>query len=92
MSSLSTQRNLWTLRLYYFFLAGGGGFLFPFINLFFTQRGLSGTQISWLSTSASLAALIVAPWWGRRSDATAHPRRLLQFGLLATSVCNLALS
>jgi MFS transporter, PPP family, 3-phenylpropionic acid transporter len=92
MSSLASQRNLWTLRLYYFLLIGGGGFLFPFINLFYTQQGLSGAEIGLLSTFASLAALIAAPWWGRRSDATSHPRRLLQFGLLATSVCMLALS
>jgi PPP family 3-phenylpropionic acid transporter len=92
MHSLTSQRNLWTLRLYYFLLIGGGGFLFPFINLFYTQQGLSGTQIGLLSTVASLAALIAAPWWGRRSDATSHPRRLLQFGLLATSLCMLALS
>ena len=89
---MPAQRNLWTLRLYYFLLIGGGGFLFPFINLFYTQQGLSGTEIGWLSTMASLVALIVAPWWGRRSDATTHPRRLLQFGLLATSLCMLALS
>jgi PPP family 3-phenylpropionic acid transporter len=89
---MPTQRNLWTLRFYYFLLIGGGGFLFPFINLFYTQQGLSGTEIGWLSTMASLVALIVAPWWGRRSDATTHPRRLLQFGLLATSLCMLALS
>ena len=89
---MPAQRNLWTLRLYYFLLIGGGGFLFPFINLFYTQQGLSGTEIGWLSTMASLVALIVAPWWGRRSDATPHPRRLLQFGLLATSLCMLALS
>ena len=92
MSSLASQRNLWTLRLYYFLLIGGGGFLFPFINLFYTQQGLSGTQIGLLSTIASLAALIAAPWWGRRSDVTSHPRRLLQFGLLATALCMLALS
>jgi PPP family 3-phenylpropionic acid transporter len=92
MSLITPQRNLWTLRLYYFLLIGGGGFLFPFINLFYTQQGLSGTEIGLLSTIASLVALIAAPWWGRRSDATAHPRRLLQFGLLATSLCMLALS
>jgi MFS transporter, PPP family, 3-phenylpropionic acid transporter len=92
MPSLASQRNLWTLRLYYFMLIGSGGFLFPFINLFYTQQGLSGTEIGLLSTFASLAALIAAPWWGRRSDATSHPRRLLQFGLLVTSLCMLALS
>ncbi len=45
MSPLASQRNLWTLRLYYFVLIGSGGFLFPFINLFYTQQGLSGTEI-----------------------------------------------
>ena len=70
MSSLAPQRNLSTLRLYYFLLIGGGGFLFPFINLFYTQQGLSGTEIGLLSTFASLAALIAAPWWGRRGDST----------------------
>ncbi len=92
MSSLASQRNLWTLRLYYFMLIGSGGFLFPFINLFYMQQGLTGTEIGLLSTSASLAALLAAPWWGRRSDVTSHPRRLLQFGLLATSLCMLILS
>lgn len=92
MRSFAPQRNLWTLRLYYFLLIGGGGFLFPFINLFYTQQGLSGTEIGLLSTVASLVALIAAPWWGRRSDVTAQPRRLLQFGLLATSLCMLVLS
>src|SRR5512139_402449 len=92
MPTFTSQRNLWTLRLYYFMLIGGGGFLFPFINLFYTRQGLSGTEIGLLSTFASLAALIAAPGWGRRSDATLHPRRLLQFGLLATSLCMLALS
>ncbi len=92
MSSLTPQRNLWTLRLYYFMLIGGSGFLFPFVNQFYRQQGLSGTEIGLLSTFASLAALIAAPWWGRRSDASAQPRRLLQFGLFATSLCMLALS
>ena len=92
MSLLPAQRNLGTLRLYYFLLIGGGGFLFPFINLFFVARGLSGTEIGLLSTVASLAVLIAAPWWGRHSDRTVQPRRLLQFGLLATSLCMLALS
>jgi MFS family permease len=82
MTLLASQRNLWTLRLYYFLLIGGGGFLFPFINLFYTQQGLSGTEIGLLGTFASLAALIAAPWWGRRSDVASQPRRLY------SSVCS----
>jgi MFS family permease len=86
------RNSLWNLRFYYFMLAAGGGFLFPFINLFYANRGLSGTEIGLLGTVGSIAALVVAPLWGRYSDAAPSPRRVLQFGMLATSVCMLCLS
>jgi PPP family 3-phenylpropionic acid transporter len=86
------RNSLWNLRFYYFMLTAGGGFLAPFINLFFVDRGLSGTEIGLLGTVSSIAALVVAPLWGRYSDAALNPRRVLQFGMLATSVCMLCLS
>lgn len=87
-----TKRNLSILRSYYFLLGVGGGFLLPFLALFFKQQGLSGTQIGLLSTFAGLAALIAAPIWGRLSDAASKPRRLLQFELLASACLMLLLS
>ncbi len=87
-----TKRNLSILRSYYFLLGVGGGFLLPFLALFFKQQGLSGTQIGLLSTFAGLAALIAAPLWGRFSDAASKPRRLLQFELLASACLMLVLS
>lgn len=86
------QRNLSTLRFYYLTLGVGGGFLLPFLALFYQQQGLSGTQIGLLSTFAGLAALIAAPIWGRLSDAAVRPRRLLQFELLASACLMLILS
>jgi len=70
---LST-RNLSILRFYYLLLGIGGGFLSPFISLFYKQQGLSGTQIGLLATFAGMAALLAAPLWGRLSDAAARPR------------------
>jgi MFS transporter, PPP family, 3-phenylpropionic acid transporter len=87
-----TKRNLSILRSYYFLLGVGGGFLLPFLALFFKQQGLSGTQIGLLSTFAGLAALIAAPIWGRLGDAASKPRRLLQFELLASACLMLLLS
>jgi PPP family 3-phenylpropionic acid transporter len=88
----STQRNLSILRFYYLLLGVGGGFLLPFLALFYQQQGLSGTQIGLLSTFAGLAALIAAPIWGRLSDAAVRPRRLLQFELIASACLMLLLS
>lgn len=86
------QRNLSILRFYYLLLGVGGGFLLPFLALFYQQQGLSGTQIGLLSTFAGLAALIAAPIWGRLSDAAIRPRRLLQFELIASACLMLLLS
>jgi PPP family 3-phenylpropionic acid transporter len=85
-------RNLSTLRFYYLLLGVGGGFLSPFITLFYKQQGLSGTQIGLLATFAGMAALVAAPLWGRLSDAAAHPRRWLQVELVASCACLLLLS
>jgi MFS family permease len=53
---------------------------------------LSGTEIGLLGTFSAIAALMAAPAWGRYSDAASNPRRVLQFGLVATSVCMVGLS
>src|SRR5512139_1855694 len=86
------QRNLSILRSYYLLLGVGGGFLSPFIALFYQQQGLSGTEIGLLATFAGMAALVAAPLWGHLSDAAAHPRRWLQVELAASCVCLLLLS
>ncbi len=87
-----SQRNLNWLRLYYLALGGGGGFLSPFISLFYQKQGLSGTEIGLLSTFVGVAALLIAPQWGRLSDAATAPRRWLQLELIASSICMLVLS
>jgi MFS transporter, PPP family, 3-phenylpropionic acid transporter len=89
---LASNRNLAILRSYYLMLGIGGGFLSPFLSLFYKQQGLSGTQIGLLATFAGMAALIAAPLWGRLSDAAIHPRRWLQVELIASCVCLLLLS
>ena len=62
------NRNLTFIRLYYLFWLGAGGFIYPFISLFYKQQGLSGTQMGLLGTIGSIIGLISAPLIGQISD------------------------
>jgi MFS transporter, PPP family, 3-phenylpropionic acid transporter len=88
----ANNRVLWGIRLYYFAWLGSGGFLLPFINLFYIRQGLTGAEVGSLSTVGAIVTIIVAPLWGRWSDSTSHPRRLLQISLLGLAVSYVFLS
>ncbi len=79
------------MRLFMLLFIGGGGFLFPFVSLFYHYNGLSGTQIGLLGALGAGAGLLVAPFWGARSDRTSRPVRVMQGGLLATALVALIL-
>ena len=89
---MSPRTSLWLMRIYYLLWTGAGGFIFPFISLFYAERGLSGTQMGWLGTVGSLVALVSAPLIGRISDSAHNPRRILQLCLFGSSVLILLLS
>jgi PPP family 3-phenylpropionic acid transporter len=78
-------RNLRLIRIYYFLWIGAGGFLSPFVTLFYKARGLTGTEIGLLSTFGAVTGMLAAPVWGRTGDASRHPRRLIMFALLASA-------
>ncbi|HBX68276.1 MAG TPA: hypothetical protein DEH25_02510 [Chloroflexi bacterium] len=80
------------VRLYYFIVTGAGGFLIPFLSLFYQRQGLSGTQIGLLGTVGALAGMVAAPFWGRQSDRIADPRRLLQAAFLGSALVYLIIS
>lgn len=87
----TAARNLLYTRAYFFASIGAGGFIMPFLALFYQERGLSGSQIGLLVATAGIAGTLAAPIWGRRSDSSPHPRRLLQLALLGSGVCMLLL-
>ncbi len=86
------NRDLALIRAYFFLTIGAGGFLFPFITLFYNQQGLSGTEIGLLGTVGWGIGLIAAPLWGRWADNAARPRRLLQISLIGTALFIMLLS
>jgi MFS transporter, PPP family, 3-phenylpropionic acid transporter len=83
---------LWLMRLYYFVFVGAGGFTYPFLNLFYNQKGLNGVEIGLVLTAGSIVGLVASPLWGRWNDAGGSSVRLLQFGLFASSLALIVLS
>ncbi|MBE2225041.1 MAG: MFS transporter [Anaerolineae bacterium] len=91
LATVSPKRNLWSIRAYYFVSIGAGGFIIPFVALFYRQQGLSGAEIGWLGTIQAAIGLVAAPIWGRWSDRLNRPRQLLQVALVGTAVFHLML-
>ena len=88
----NSARDLWLIRLYYLLWLGGGGFLYPYISLFYKQQGLTGTEIGLLSTVGWAVALLAAPQWARRGDNVRNPRPLIQIGLISAALLYLLMS
>ena len=85
MQNPFANRNLKLIRTYYFLWIGAGGFLSPFVTLFYKSRGLTGTEIGLLSTFGAITGMLAAPVWGRAGDSSRHPRRLIMLALLASA-------
>jgi MFS transporter, PPP family, 3-phenylpropionic acid transporter len=80
------QRDLWLMRALYFTALGGTGFIMPFLNLFFTRQGLSGTQIGITASIGSVIAMVVAPLWTSESTRRGIIRQALQVSLALSAV------
>ena len=85
MQTPVSTRDLRLIRIYYFLWIGAGGFLSPFVTLFYKARGLTGTEIGLLSTFGAITGMLAAPVWGRWGDASRQPRRLIMVALLASA-------
>ena len=85
MQNSSSNRNLHLIRLYYFLWIGAGGFLSPFVTLFYKARGLNGIELGLLGTFDAVTGMLAAPFWGRWGDASRHARRLIMLALLASA-------
>lgn len=86
------RHDLSRARLYYFLFYGGLGFMSPFLNLFYIQQGLNGTQIGWVTSLGAFIMLVAAPFWAERNARWQHPRGRLQLFLLLTALSYFLLS
>jgi PPP family 3-phenylpropionic acid transporter len=85
----ATPRSRNLLRLYFFVMWSGGAFLWPFISLFYARQNLDGVQIGVLVSVGSGVGLLFAPLWGRLSDRSSHPARVLQVTLVVSALISL---
>jgi MFS transporter, PPP family, 3-phenylpropionic acid transporter len=76
-------------KLFYFAFFGAIGCLIPYLNVYFVQQGLTGTQIGWLGSVAPLIALAANPFWGAVADSRQIHRAVLALCALASGVVSL---
>jgi len=68
---------LWFLS---FFQFAAVGVFFTFLNVFYHEAGLTGTQIGLINMSAGLIAVVASVFWGNASDRLGNSRLLLVIG------------
>lgn len=76
-------------KLFYFAFFGAIGSLIPYLNVYFAQQGLTGTQIGWLGSVAPLIALAANPFWGAVADRYQIHRKILALCALAAGIVSI---
>ena len=74
--------RLWVLWMLFFFQYAAIGVYFTFLNVYFRQAGLSGTQTGVLNMTTALVGVGSSVIWGYLSDRTGQPRLMISLGAL----------
>jgi PPP family 3-phenylpropionic acid transporter len=74
------------MSIVYFFYFGAVGALSPFLSLYFKHVGLSGTEISVLSSVTPILLLIAQPIFGPLTDRSGHRGHMLARLAVVTAV------
>ena len=86
-ATLRPQR-LWSLWVLFFFQFAAIGVFFTYLNVYFRQAGLSGTEIGVLNMAASIMGVLGGVIWGYLSDRTGKPRIWIALGALGALLVN----
>jgi PPP family 3-phenylpropionic acid transporter len=73
-----------TARLVYFLYYTGFGIYLPFINIYYSQIGLSGLEIGLINTLSPLVGMLSAPLWGILNDRFGKTRVLLAIAVIGS--------
>jgi PPP family 3-phenylpropionic acid transporter len=87
----SGRELLHTRSLYFCYYLALGAF-YPFLNLYYEQRGLSGSQIGLLASVPALISPFAAPLWGGLADRFGIHRRVLVLALSGTLLAGFSYS
>jgi MFS family permease len=77
---------MWVPWLLFFFQFLAVGAYFIYLNVYYRQAGLSGTQIGVITMSSSIIGVVSAIAWGYLSDRTGKPRLLIAGGAVGAVV------
>lgn len=72
----------WAFWMIFFFQYAAIAVYYTYLNVYFRNAGLSGTQIGLINMSTALVGVGSAVAWGYISDRTGRPRLLIAFGAL----------
>jgi MFS transporter, PPP family, 3-phenylpropionic acid transporter len=79
-------KRLWVVWLLFFFQFAGIGVYFTFLNVYYRQAGLSGTQIGFINMATALVAVVCTVFWGYLSDRTGNNRALIAIGAVGALI------
>jgi len=80
------RKNMHLMSLYFFLYFAAGGFIFPFLPLYYRDIHLTGIQIGAIGSIGSLMGIIAAPFWGFISDRSSHKRLIFQITLIVSGI------
>jgi MFS transporter, PPP family, 3-phenylpropionic acid transporter len=89
---MAANRGLLTLRVLYFLYFGALGGYWTYLNVYYREIGLSGTQIGIVNTVAPLVSIFAATMWGLVNDRLGRPRLLLRITIPGVIAACLGLS
>lgn len=73
---------MWVVWMLYFFQFAAVGIYWTYLNVYYREAGLSGTQIGLLGMATALVAVGSAVIWGYLSDRTGRPHLMIAIGAL----------
>lgn len=81
----TSQPNPWANRLWviwalFFFQFAGVGVYYTYLNIYYHESGLSGTQIGLLNMVSGIIAVVGVVVWGNIADRTGKNRLIIAFG------------
>lgn len=75
-----SHNRLWVVWLLYFFQFAGVGIYFTFLNIYYRDAGLTGTQIGLINMTTALIGVAGSVIWGNLADRTGQPRLIIAAG------------
>lgn len=92
LSIPAQRRGLLVMRVLYFFYFAGLGAYWTYLNVYYKEMGLSGTQIGLVNTLSPLVSIFAATMWGIINDRLGQPRLIMRITIPGTILSCLGLS